>query len=411
MALGTPSRASGSGTPLSHAMRMLQSSSASVVMAQPVGAHVGAYGGSFASPPTRASGSLQQPGTPNSSRTSLAMPQSVLVPRLRSQSSSANLTVPPPAQVLTAMPAHRSSASAMPVAYPAAFASSPMVTLEGLASAGGHMVDGVPAEEVLLRTRLVGGGDELAKAEAESLRRSVAAQEERILQLTKDLKESHENERKLGVELEASRDEVARLAEELRLERAAREQAETQLLEARMAAEVASQRAASQERHLAANREKTAGSRRTNMERGSPQRGAFASRRAPAERSTPLRGRETGLDERWPPATKPSSSNGDNASSHRGTRQPHSAKDEIDGRLYEFLDRADHDLVFRRLNRGWYSFRNEGDRGPASHDRSVEISIVNGKLMARLEPSTHDPGWNNGKLGAIERFVAAMSQI
>jgi len=437
MALGTPSRASGSGTPLSHAMRMMPGSTGSVVMAQPFGgAHVGAYGGSFASPAARTSGSsivtsgalqqqgypgaLQQPGTPTSSRTSLVMPQSVLVPRLRSQSSSANLTVPPPQVLVNAsIPPPRSSASALPV-YPAAFAG-PMVTLEGLASAGGHIVEGLHAEEVLLRTRLVGQNDDLLKAEAESLRRSVAAQEDRIMQLTKDLQASHfeckavhENERKLGLELEASRSEVARFAEELQLERAAREQAEAQLLEARMAAEV-EKRAASQERRSFTNREKIAGGsngRRAPAERGSPQRGTFANRRAPAERGTPTKGRESSLDDRWPHSTKPSSSpNSDNFSNQRGAARPHSAKDEIDGRLYEFLERADHDLLFRRLNRGWYSFRNKGDRGPPSNDRSVEISIVNGKLMMRLEPSTHEPGWNNGKLGTIERFVVAMSHL
>jgi hypothetical protein len=230
----------------------------------------------------------------------------------------------------------------------------------------------------------------------------MAAQEDRIMQLTKDLQESNENARKIGVELEASRDEAMRCAEELRLERAARELAEAQLLEARMAAEV----------QRTANRENVGGSngRRTPTGRGSPQRGASASRRALAERNSPQRGRDPSLDERWPTSTKPNSPIADNASNYRNSR-PHAAKDEIDGRLFDFLDRADHDLLFRRLNRGWYSFRNKGDRGPLSNDRSVEISIVNGKLMAKLEPSTHDPGWNNGKVGTIERFVAAMSQI
>mmetsp|Transcript_52075 Transcript_52075/g.82801 ORF Transcript_52075/g.82801 Transcript_52075/m.82801 type:complete len:404 (+) Transcript_52075:51-1262(+) len=403
MALGTPSRASGSGTPLSHAMNMVPGSPASsMVMAQPISAHVGAYGGSFASPMTRASGSSiitsaapQQPGTPNSSRALLAVPQSALVPPLRGQSSSANLIVPPPAQVVTSI-LPRSSTSAVPLAYPTAFASAPLVSLEG------HVVDGALSEEVLLRTRLVGSSDELVKAETESLRRSMAAQEDRIMQLTKDLQESNENARKIGVELEASRDEAMRCAEELRLERAARELAEAQLLEARMAAEV----------QRAANRENVGGSngRRTPTGRGSPQRGASASRRALAERNSPQRGRDPSLDERWPTSTKPNSPIADNASNYRNSR-PHAAKDEIDGRLFDFLDRADHDLLFRRLNRGWYSFRNKGDRGPLSNDRSVEISIVNGKLMAKLEPSTHDPGWNNGKVGTIERFVAAMSQI
>jgi len=36
----------------------------------------------------------------------------------------------------------------------------------------------------------------------------------------------------------------------------------------------------------------------------------------------------------------------------------------------------------------------------------VSACFVNGKLMVKYEPSTHDPGWNNGKPGPIERFVA-----
>lgn len=82
-------------------------------------------------------------------------------------------------------------------------------------------------------------------------------------------------------------------------------------------------------------------------------------------------------------------------------------KDEIDARLQEFLERTECGLVFRRLNRGWYAFRRAEERGPRFDERNLELSIVNGKLMARMEPSTHDPGWNNGKLGPIDRFVTS----
>lgn len=90
---------------------------------------------------------------------------------------------------------------------------------------------------------------------------------------------------------------------------------------------------------------------------------------------------------------------------------PASNKDDIDARLNEYLERSDTGLTFRRLNRGWYAFRRADDRNPPSSDRGVEISIINGKLMARLEPTTHEKGWNNGKLGPIERFCAHFAQM
>lgn len=81
-------------------------------------------------------------------------------------------------------------------------------------------------------------------------------------------------------------------------------------------------------------------------------------------------------------------------------------KDEVEPRLREFLEKAKCNLIFRQLNRGWYSFRRADEKGPQSNDRHVEISIINGKLMVKLEATTHDPGWNFGKPGPIEKFVA-----
>lgn len=81
-------------------------------------------------------------------------------------------------------------------------------------------------------------------------------------------------------------------------------------------------------------------------------------------------------------------------------------KDEVEPRLREFLEKGKCNLIFRQLNRGWYSFRRADEKGPQSNDRHVEISIINGKLMVKLEATTHDPGWNFGKPGPIEKFVA-----
>jgi len=83
-------------------------------------------------------------------------------------------------------------------------------------------------------------------------------------------------------------------------------------------------------------------------------------------------------------------------------------KDEVDARLNGFLEQAQNcNIVFRRRNRGWYTFRRADE--PPSNEKNVEVSIVNGKLMARLESSSHDRGWNNGKLGPMDRFVAHFS--
>jgi len=82
------------------------------------------------------------------------------------------------------------------------------------------------------------------------------------------------------------------------------------------------------------------------------------------------------------------------------------SRDEVEPRLREFIEKSKCNLIFRQLNRGWYAFRRADEKGPQSNDRHVAISIINGKLMVTLEPSTHDPGWNFGKPGPIEKFVA-----
>lgn len=85
------------------------------------------------------------------------------------------------------------------------------------------------------------------------------------------------------------------------------------------------------------------------------------------------------------------------------------ARDEIDARLLEFLSVSKCPLRFRRVNRGWYQFFTVGVPMKPALAKHVEVSIVNGKLMMRMEASTHDPGWNGGRPGAVERFVAAFS--
>jgi len=59
---------------------------------------------------------------------------------------------------------------------------------------------------------------------------------------------------------------------------------------------------------------------------------------------------------------------------------------------------------------GLYAVRPTDPRDPSTDDRYVEVSIVNGKLMVTMEPSTHEPGWNHGKPGPIEKFVAKFAE-
>lgn len=326
-----------------------------VVAAQP--AYAGAYGGSFCGP-TGLRSSSRGPATPSgvgfpsAPVISSGAQQPVVVRRLNSQSSAGSLAV----------------ARGLPAAYASA------------RSARGE------AREIV-----AGGSDEALQAEVETLRRSIPVQEDKILHLAKQLQVSQENERKLVAELEAARSDIGRLSEELQSERFMRQQAESAAPEVRVATEVMSPQVPVQDKTSWQNRP------------GTSKRGKESARKDSARKE----------DFRQHPTTPNSTigsinGGGAPASSRRPSARPQSAKDEIDGRLREFLERSECGLLFRRLNRGWYSFRVKGERGPVSSDRSVEISIVNTKLMARLEPSTHDAGWNNGKLGTIERFAAAM---
>lgn len=320
--------------------------------------------------------------------------QPMVIRRLNSQSSATSLSVQP--QMTAA-----SQGAATPVArgLPAAYA-----TARG---ARGEALDArttVASDEVLLQNRLLqqGANDEALQVEVETLRRSIPVHEDKISQLAKQLQASQESERKLVAELEVARGDIGRLSEDLESERFMRQQAESAASEARMAAEIMSPKS------QVPGQDKTSWQNNAAT-RGTTKRGKESARKEDVRPHPQERQERQERQQQSPNSTIGSVGGGVAPSSgRRASGRPQSAKDEIDGRLREFLERSECGLLFRRLNRGWYSFRVKGERGPVSSDRSVEISIVNTKLMARLEPSTHDAGWNNGKLGTIERFAAAM---
>jgi len=244
--------------------------------------------------------------------------------------------------------------------------------------------------------------DETLQAELESLRRTVSAQQMKINQLANQLDISRLSEEKFRHEAQAAHAEARRLADELRLERLARQQAAAAALECPVApgptcdfpvaVSVASAPGAAEPPQMAksdvapvqfSESRSRPSSTRSNTG-GAPRNGNSSARRRMQS----------------PQATSPSPP---------GTGRAHNSKDEVDARLLEWLDRNECDLEFRRLNHGWYAFRHIEDRLPLTNDQTVELRIVNNKLMAKLEPTTHDAGWNNGKLGPIERFVAAFS--
>mmetsp|Transcript_31715 Transcript_31715/g.62302 ORF Transcript_31715/g.62302 Transcript_31715/m.62302 type:complete len:269 (+) Transcript_31715:68-874(+) len=70
--------------------------------------------------------------------------------------------------------------------------------------------------------------------------------------------------------------------------------------------------------------------------------------------------------------------------------------DPVDVRLEEFYNNTNSAIQFRRINRGFYRFG----------ETIVEVHIINHKLMARTED-----GWNHGKSGPIEKFLAYYENI
>lgn len=84
------------------------------------------------------------------------------------------------------------------------------------------------------------------------------------------------------------------------------------------------------------------------------------------------------------------------------------SRDEVEEKLSDYLANSPHcKLEFCRLNQGWYQYRHATDSSVPQ--KCIEMSVVNGKLMVKLEPTSHDRGWNNGKLGPIDRFVSQFS--
>lgn len=278
--------------------------------------------------------------------------------------------------------------------------------------------------------------DDAMQVELDQLRRSVTLQDERIVQLMKDLQASRESEARMRQELDVSRAEANQIAEELSAERAAREQAESVIAQQQVAVDAATKAAQSAQAAAAQaessqaqaqfqqrRQEKEPPQQQPQQEKTPTNRGAS---NGPSRISVTARGRRSkdasssatsaaagapaAQPERLPLPTAPSHPTPPpkftgTAMERRTSPNRGKPMDEIDTRLHEFLERTECLISFRRLNRGWYVFRG----GEDDQDRHVEFSIVNGKLMAKVEPSTHDAGWNNGKLGPIERFVTAFS--
>jgi len=245
----------------------------------------------------------------------------VVVRRMKSQGSAASLPgLPPFAQPQDPRPA----LGAIPV--PMTTQVTAMTTPTTTPRIPGHRP---PTSEIHVEagTARAPPGEEALYREVDALRHTLAMQEQRISDLNMELQASREAGTQLAFEVDSGRSELSSLIQELHMERAARERAETVMAEQQQAMLT-----------------------------------------LPAGR--------------------------------RGSR------DEVEPRLREFVEKSKCNLIFRQLNRGWYAFRRADDKGPQTNDRHVAISIINSKLMVTLEPSTHDPGWNFGKPGPIEKFVA-----
>lgn len=257
--------------------------------------------------------------------------------------------------------------------------------------------------------------EEALEAENAQLTRALAKLEERFTSLAEEAQATRDSEDQLRRGMEAAtsenarlrqeladvREEVRRISEEHALKRQAMQQAMAQAM-AQSAPPLAQPKSAEVEQPAPEEPEQPLPARAKSASTMARPRGS-RTRAEPA--ATPDGG------------ATPKGANPRAASSQRSARGgaaaavPPSAKgaDDIDSRLLDFREGSGCDLQFKRLNRGWYQFWTAGQPMRPGDARSVEISIVNGKLMAKLEPSTHDAGWNNGKLGPIERFAAAFA--
>lgn len=233
---------------------------------------------------------------------------------------------------------------------------------EATSSLGGHERTAV-LEDAVVVARL--------QAELEQFRVAAAEREQRMVEITTGLQEERESRARAEREKEELSAQVALMAAEINIERVAREQAE----------------AAASESQAVLQQERARCSRQAQP----------AHERSPSAR---------------PPAVSRMASRGSSRDRFATGYTDLAGKDDIDSRLLGWLEQNGASLTFRRKNRGWYAFRRTDETGPLSADRCVELSIVSsGKLMAKVEPSANDAGWNNGKCGAMERFVAYFSAL
>lgn len=216
------------------------------------------------------------------------------------------------------------------------------------------------------------------------------AKQQELDQLREALQASRANEVRLQAELQAAKEQIQHLAAALEQEKCARAEAA-----------------------LASPTKKAEASPRSPRTPKSPQRVARAPsspRRAESRKKEPAdehRGSRSGGDAA--PSARPLGERPRvtrRGSSPAALRRP--AKDEVDTKLTEYLASSPHcQLEFCRLNQGWYQFRHVDT---AMETKCLEMSIVNGKLMVKFEPTNHDRGWNNGKVGPIDRFVRDLSR-
>lgn len=211
------------------------------------------------------------------------------------------------------------------------------------------------------------------QAELEQFRVAAEEREQRMAEITQSLQEERESRERAEWENEELSAKIANMATEINVERVAREQAE----------------AAAMESQVALHQERSSSTRLSQQ--------VAAHERSPVARS---------------PGVTRATSRGVSRDRLAAAYTDPAGKDEIDSRLLGWVDRNGCSLTFRRKNRGWYTFRRVDETGPASRDKCVEFSIVgSGKLMAKVEPSANDAGWNNGKSGTMERFVAFYSAL
>jgi len=261
------------------------------------------------------------------------------------------------------------------------------------------------------------------QAQMEALRRSVVAQEDRIAHLTQDLQASRDSEGRAVADAEAAHDEAMRLREELRQEREWREQAEAaDLLTPPASATKRAQVAAGKAQAKGKARPTSTGAMRRNLSASDVKAGApneppsarFALPEPPplasgrSSRGSSFGAASLGALGATGAAAAALRVSARGRSSAAALKEPQ--QDDIDIALRTFLERGNCGLTFRRMNRGWYAFSRPGERNPGG-DRMVELSMVGGKLKARMEPSSHEKGWNNSKAGDIDRFCAYIVQV